>query len=101
MLYQLSVYALSQGDGATAAILYPTESPDAREEVLQIRDPRTGKALGGVALRPVYMPGLLSALSAPTLDTAHALARSLAFGTAEPWLAIIHGSSAVATMPLG
>jgi 5-methylcytosine-specific restriction enzyme subunit McrC len=80
MLYQLSVYALSQGQGATAAILYPTESPEACEEVLTICAPRTGIPLGQVALRPVLMSRLVSALSDPSSDGARALARELAFG---------------------
>lgn len=84
MLYQLSVYALSQGQGATAAILYPTESPEAREEVLTICAPETGGALGRVALRPVLMPELVSVLSDPVSHDAQALAHTLAFGEQLP-----------------
>lgn len=97
MLYQLSVYALSQGSGATVAILYPTESNAARDEVLQICAPGTGAALGRVALRPVLMSQLAAAVSAPTREAAKVLARALAFGGAERPLAAVPQCNRVAT----
>ncbi len=54
MLYQLALYAAAQGQGA-AAMLYPTEAPDAAEERLVIRDPSTGSTRATVAMRPVSL----------------------------------------------
>jgi 5-methylcytosine-specific restriction enzyme subunit McrC len=81
MLYQLSVYALSQGRGATVAILYPTVASSASEAVLDICDPLGGSLLGRVALRPVNMRDLATAIATPDRITASALARKLAFGS--------------------
>jgi 5-methylcytosine-specific restriction enzyme subunit McrC len=61
MLYQLSVYALSQPKGSTAAILYPTSANAARPSLIELREPSTGKIAGYVALRPVHV-GRLSEL---------------------------------------
>lgn len=58
MLYQLSIYALSQGKGATATILYPSISASAREATIRINDPITGGAQGFVALQPVPLSEL-------------------------------------------
>jgi 5-methylcytosine-specific restriction enzyme subunit McrC len=55
MLYQLSVYALSQPKGSTAAILYPTTASTATGSLIEIREPATGGAAGYVALRPVHV----------------------------------------------
>jgi 5-methylcytosine-specific restriction enzyme subunit McrC len=82
MLYQLSLYALSQPRGATAAILYPTSATQARDAVIEIRDPATGRAQGYVALRPVVVSRLVSALEETTGREARRLATELAFGTA-------------------
>jgi 5-methylcytosine-specific restriction enzyme subunit McrC len=60
MLYQLALYATAQGQGA-AAVLYPTESREAREERLRIHNPADQSVRGVVALRPVHM-GRLAAL---------------------------------------
>jgi 5-methylcytosine-specific restriction enzyme subunit McrC len=81
MLYQLSVYALSQPTGSTAAILYPTTDPVARDAIIEIRDPSSGAARGYVALRPVVLQRLLDAVgteAGPVLGSE--LARVLAFG---------------------
>lgn len=80
MLYQLSVYALSQPRGATAAILYPTPSTDAREALIEIREPVGGSARAWVALRPVIVPELVAALTAPATIQREHLARRLVFG---------------------
>jgi 5-methylcytosine-specific restriction enzyme subunit McrC len=81
MLYQLSVYALSQPKGSTAAIVYPTSAVGAREAVLEIRDPVGGGAQGFVAVRPMILPRVVDALSRRDEEGAARLARELAFGT--------------------
>jgi len=62
MLYQLSIYALSQPRGSTAAILYPTTDPSARQSRIEIRDPVSSTSEGFVAVRPVVLPHLLACL---------------------------------------
>jgi len=57
MLYQLALYAMAQGQGV-AAMLYPTEAPDAAEDRLVIRDPIGGETRATVALRPVSLSRL-------------------------------------------
>ena len=64
MLYQLSVYALSQPRGSTAAILYPTTARGAKESMIEIREPLTGRGAGFVALRPVNVDHLVSLIEA-------------------------------------
>lgn len=59
MLYQLSIYALSQPKGATAAILYPTDKPEARSSLIEIREPMTGQVSAYVAQRPVNLSRLV------------------------------------------
>lgn len=64
MLYQLSLYAMAQGQGV-AAILYPTDAPDAAEQRLNIHDPLSGTVRASVALRPVSLRALESLIDAP------------------------------------
>ena len=56
MLYQLSVYALSQADCRTAVILYATTTTSAREARVAISDPIRGGTRASVVLRPVCLP---------------------------------------------
>lgn len=80
MLYQLSIYALSQPSGATAAIIYPTTDAAAREAVIEISDPVTGGGRAYVALRPLVVQRVLAALEGDERDTMSRLAERLAHG---------------------
>ena len=64
MLYQLSVYALSQQKGSTAAILYPTTASTASRSLIEIREPSRGGTAGYVALRPVHVGRLAELIEA-------------------------------------
>lgn len=57
MLYQLALYAMAQGRGA-AAILYPSDAPDATEQRLDLHDPFSGAVRATIALRPVRLTSL-------------------------------------------
>ena len=84
MLYQLAIYALSQPQAATAAILFPTTSAEATAALIEIRDPVRAGALGYVCLRPVVLGELIEAVridSGP--DRRVRLAKRLAFGTSK------------------
>jgi 5-methylcytosine-specific restriction enzyme subunit McrC len=85
MLYQLAVYAMSQPQGATAAILYPTGATSARESIIEIREPATTSIRAFVALRPVIVPRVLELLRAngDRQRDREMLARKLVFGAAE------------------
>lgn len=65
MLYQLSIYALSQSEAMTAAILYPTVDSAATEARIVIRNPVNGSSKGNVALRPVDLNRLVDLVMAP------------------------------------
>jgi 5-methylcytosine-specific restriction enzyme subunit McrC len=64
MLYQLALYAFAQGHGA-AAILYPTDSGDAVEERVDLREPLSNAFRGSIALRPVRLSLLEQLITAP------------------------------------
>lgn len=84
MLYQLVIYALSQGLGAQAVILYPTVDATAREARIAISEPVGGTARAHVILRPVHLLAVAQLLAEPdslaTQRKRQALARSWAFG---------------------
>jgi 5-methylcytosine-specific restriction enzyme subunit McrC len=80
MLYQLAIYAVSQGSGATATILYPSVSTVAREAVIRINDPIAGGARGFVSVRPVPLPevhGIVNDTSRHGLERGRELATTL------------------------
>lgn len=58
MLYQLSLYALSQADCRTAVILYATTATSAREARIAISDPIRGGTRASIVVRPVCLPVL-------------------------------------------
>lgn len=60
-LYQLSMYALSQGPGGRSTILYPTMADGAREQRISISHPSGGER-AQVVLRPVHVGRLAAAL---------------------------------------
>ncbi|MEW6726642.1 MAG: restriction endonuclease [Bacillota bacterium] len=83
MLYQLALYALSQGGGMRAAILYPTLDPQACEAVIEVREPVHGVGRAQVILRPVVIDQLAEMVSLSDPATARRrkeYARHLAFG---------------------
>jgi 5-methylcytosine-specific restriction enzyme subunit McrC len=65
MLYQLSVYALSQADCRTATILYATTTYAARDARISITDPIHGGTRAHVVLRPVCLPKLAELVRQP------------------------------------
>jgi len=83
MLYQLAVYALSQGVGSSSVIVYPCMVPGARESRIMIRDPMRGNDLAQVILRPVNLLELEEAVSEQGSKgerKRQSMAKALAFG---------------------
>lgn len=64
MLYQLSIYALSQKALGRATILYPTLDDAAKDAVVCIRDPYSAVPRAEVVLRPVNMIRLADLVAA-------------------------------------
>jgi 5-methylcytosine-specific restriction enzyme subunit McrC len=63
MLYQLVIYALSQGSAGSAVILYPTMTSEAREQVVEVNDIVQGGRRATVVLRPVQLQVLAALVS--------------------------------------
>jgi 5-methylcytosine-specific restriction enzyme subunit McrC len=86
MLYQLAIYALGQGFGGAATILYPsTAGDDVQEARIEIRDTLYGHRRAQVVLRPVnllYLEQLISGANADTNRKLGRYAHQLAFGNA-------------------
>lgn len=87
MLYQLALYALSQGASGRATILYPCMDARAVEQVISVRDVVQGGSRASVVLRPVNLPELAHAVTLGTTSTAtrrcEALAWRLTFGASK------------------
>ncbi len=85
MLYQLAVFALSQGSGDVATILYPTAGDaDVQEARIEIRGTLYGLGHAQVILRPVnllYLEQLVAGADDPTTSKELGrYARELSFG---------------------
>lgn len=84
MLYQLALYALSQGTTGSAAILYPTMASEAVEQVIEVREAVRGTGRATVVLRPVHLRELVDLVGLPASAEARsrreAFAHRLAFG---------------------
>ncbi|UCC53155.1 MAG: hypothetical protein JSV68_04145 [Anaerolineaceae bacterium] len=63
ILYQLTVYALSQGLGSSTTILYPTMDASASESRLDIRHPLNQRIQAQIILRPVHLGQLEQLIS--------------------------------------
>jgi 5-methylcytosine-specific restriction enzyme subunit McrC len=65
MLYQLSIYAMSQKENRKATILYPVIGGHAKEAKIEVRDPFYGSGQAQVALRPLDLIHLNELVSGP------------------------------------
>ena len=80
MLYQLIIYAMSQGEHGRAAILYPTLTHAPQEARIAVNDPLFGEHRAEVVLRPVNMLRLEALVSEGTQFERSKYAQYLAFG---------------------
>lgn len=90
MLYQLAIYALSQGAGGHSAILYPTLEPSSKIEIIDIRDAAFGDKRAQVEIRPVNLSFLASLIRIQGIRGQRERAEYA------QWLALNHHVSAVA-----
>ena len=90
ILYQLTMYAASQGPGGAAAMIYPRhEAAALSEERLDLFEPLHTSPHASLYLRPVPLLELAASLDAGEQGVTfrRRLARTLAFGTAGPVVA--------------
>ena len=76
-LYQVSFYALAQGSTtseASAAIIYPTDSPQARPAEIEVAHPLRQTRLCSLWLRPVNLTGLAELLEGKSKEADKSLA---------------------------
>jgi 5-methylcytosine-specific restriction enzyme subunit McrC len=55
MLYQLALYATTDGAENCSVMLYPTTESDAKDAAIAVRDPSNGSAIARVILRPINL----------------------------------------------
>ncbi|MSQ48745.1 MAG: hypothetical protein EXR78_10255 [Deltaproteobacteria bacterium] len=65
MLYQLTIYALSQATCSVATILYPVTVAGTRESRVSVKDPVSGQPRAEVRIRPVDLNKLADLVTAP------------------------------------
>jgi 5-methylcytosine-specific restriction enzyme subunit McrC len=84
MLYQLSIYALSQRECPAATILYATNSVNAGEARIKISDPTNAQMRALICLRPVVLGEFAELTASPRTVTndkrRREYARRLAYG---------------------
>lgn len=80
MLYQLALYAVSQREGKTAAIVYPSVWPAARDASVEVRHPVDHARIAMVHLRPLPIEALANAVAEERLDVVATIAKRAAFG---------------------
>lgn len=81
MLYQLALYAMSQREAPSAAMIFPTDAQHATEAVVEVCDPVGRGRLATVKLRPLHVETLAAALDDENgIATLTAIAHRLAFG---------------------
>lgn len=68
MLYQLSIYAVSGIGNSTAKILYPSMTPAAKLQKIDIKNPTTGDKYAEVMLQPVLLPQVAQMLNLPVKE---------------------------------
>lgn len=70
MLYQLSIYAVSGIGNSTAKILYPSMSPMAKIQKIDIKNPTTGNEYAEVILQPVVLTQVAQLIDLPDKEKA-------------------------------
>lgn len=84
MLYQLTMYAISQQHLRQSVIVYPTMNEHAKEARIDVQSPLTRQVLAQVCLRPIALPRLESLLADETqhgVKMLRKLSRQLALET--------------------
>lgn len=79
ILYQLSIYAMSQKPGVRAVILYPSADGPRPEARIELREPVQGSGRAGVAARAVDLARLEQLVSQRQTATVQADASQLAY----------------------